>query len=85
MIPFKQDDLFANPEAAARELIRIMKAEMEKKERSFAYVGTVNSAFISASNVKSYSAGREFGLAKNWFKITRAGNEFHLTPEGEDA
>lgn len=56
MIPFKQDDPFTNPEAAARELIRIMKAEMETKERSFAYVGTVNSAFISASSVKSYSA-----------------------------
>jgi hypothetical protein len=82
---FKADDPFANPETAARELIRIMKAEMETKERPFAYVGTVNSVFISASCVKSYSAGRDFGMANNWFKIIRAGCEFHLTPEGEDA
>jgi hypothetical protein len=62
-----------------------MRSEMEVKERAFAYVGTVNSVFISVSSVTSYSAGRDFGIAKNWFKIIRAGNEFHLTPEGEDA
>lgn len=37
---------FAGSEAAARELIRICKTEMEQASRSFAYTGTVNFAFI---------------------------------------
>lgn len=62
-----------------------MKAEMEAKERSFAYGRTVNSVFILAGSVKSYSARRDYGIAKNWFKIIRVGCEFHLMPDDEDA
>jgi hypothetical protein len=45
MLPFKNDDPFAEPEGAARELIRICKAEMEATNRSFACTGSTNYEF----------------------------------------
>ncbi|BEV44663.1 hypothetical protein [Afipia carboxidovorans] len=87
MIPFKQDDLFTDPEDAARELIRLVKIEMEEKERPFAYTGTINNAFRAGgrSTVESYRAGRIYATEKGWLVIDLSGTRVTLTPEGEEA
>lgn len=87
MIPFKQDDLFTDPEDAARELIRLVKIEMEEKERPFAYTGTINNAFRAGgrSTVASYGAGINYAVERGWLAIDESGTRVHLTPEGEEA
>lgn len=87
MIPFKQDDLFTDPEDAARELIRLVKLEMEEKERPFAYTGTINLAFRCGgrSTVASYGVGMNYAVEKDWLAIDESGTRITLTPEGEDA
>lgn len=87
MIPFKSDDPFANPEAAARELIRLCKLEMETTGQPHAYTGTVNNAFKSEgrSTVASYGAGRDYAIAKGWLEIDISGTRIIITPAGKDA
>ncbi|CEG07010.1 hypothetical protein BN961_00391 [Afipia felis] len=84
---FKTDDPFANPEAAAKELIRLCKAEMEQANRSFAYTGTVNFTFIydGGGTPASYGAGRDYAINKGWLTIDESGSRIMITPEGEDA
>jgi hypothetical protein len=84
---FKTDDPFTNPEAAARELIRLCKLEMEETGQPHAYTGTVNNAFRSGgrSTVASYSAGRDYAIAQGWLVIDISGTRITVTPEGEDA
>ena len=84
---FKTDDPFANPEAAAKELIRLCKLEMETTGQPHAYTGTVNTAFTTGgrSTGASYGAGRDFAIAKGWLVIDISGTRITLTPEGEDA
>jgi hypothetical protein len=87
MLQFKADDQFANPEAAARELIRLIKREMEETGQPHAYTGTVNNVFRSEgrSTVASYGAGRDYAVEKGWLAIDESGTRITLTPEGEDA
>lgn len=89
MLPqmFKTDDPFANPEAAAKEFVRISKREMEETGRSVAFTGTVNTAFTTGgrSTVASYSAGRDFAIDQGWISIDGSGTRITVTPEGEDA
>lgn len=86
MIPLKSDDPFAKPEDAARELIRLCKAEMKESGLPFAYTGTVNHAFwMGRSTVASYGAGRDYAIAKGWLTIDESGTRITITPEGEEA
>lgn len=87
MLPYKNDDPFPNPEAAARELIRLCKLEMEETGLPYAYTGTVNNAFRheGRSTVESYRAGRIYAMDKGWLAIDESGSLITLTPEGEDA
>ena len=76
-----------NPEAAARELIRLCKLEMETTGQPHAYTGTVNNAFRWGGNstVASYAAGRDYAIVQGWLKINSGGTRFILTPDSEDA
>lgn len=84
---FKTDDPFAKPEAAARELIRLCKVEMEETGQPHAYTGTVNNAFRAGwrSTVESYGKGIDCAVAKGWLVIDISGTRITVTPEGEDA
>jgi hypothetical protein len=42
--PFKQDDAFANPEAAARKLVEIVREYQVNREEPHTYTGVVNAA-----------------------------------------
>lgn len=83
----KTDDPFSNPEAAAKELVRLAKREIEETGRAVAFTGTVNSAFTTGgrSTVASYSAGRDYAIDKGWLCIDGSGTRITVTPEGEDA
>lgn len=84
---FKSDRPFTSPEAAARELLRIYREFIAAKpDIPHTYTGITNSAFTDAGgSVAEYGAGRDFGIAQNWFRIDESGTRVYLLPEGKDA
>jgi len=85
MLHYKNDDPFAKPEDAARELIRLCKVEMEETGQPHAYTGSVNYAFTTGgrSAVASYGLGRDYAVAKGWLAVDESGSRITLTSEGE--
>jgi hypothetical protein len=83
---FKTDRIFGNPEAAARELLRIYRAAL-KDGAPHTYTGITNREFIYdvGGSVEEYASGRDFGIAQKWFRIDESGTRVFLLPEGEDA
>jgi hypothetical protein len=83
---FKGEEPFPTPELAAKELIRIAKAQMEETGYQVAYTGRWNSAFTSTGgSVEMYVTGRDFAIDKGWLMIDGSGTRVTITPEGEDA
>lgn len=79
---FKTDDPFTNPEAAAKEIVRLAKREMEETGYRVAFTGTVNSALTTGgrSTVPSYSAGRDYAIDNGWISIDGSGTRITVTP-----
>jgi hypothetical protein len=71
------------PEAAARELLRIAKSLL-KEGVGHTYTGIANSQFLytSCGSLDTYKAGRDFAIAKSWFKIDESGTRIFVLPEG---
>lgn len=81
---FKEDRPFGNPEAAARELLRIYRM-MLKDGAPHTYTGVTNTDFIRGDgSATEYAAGRDFGVAQKWFRIDESGTRVFLLPAGED-
>ncbi len=82
---FKTDRPFANPEAAARELLRIYRNAM-KDGATHTYTGITNREFIYdvGGSVEEYRSGVTFGAARKWFRIDESGTRVFLLPDGED-
>ncbi|MBB5051104.1 hypothetical protein HNQ36_001058 [Afipia massiliensis] len=83
---FKENRPYSNPEAAARELLRIYRAVL-KDGGTHTYTGITNREFIydAGGSVEEYAAGRDFGIAQKWFRIDESGTRVFLLPDGEDA
>lgn len=78
-IKFKEDAGFVSPEAAARKLVELAKAEMAGFGQPHAYTGTVNSSFTrSGGTVSQYRAGIEYAVAQGWLKVDLSGTRIHL-------
>jgi hypothetical protein len=57
-VKFVTDRSFADPEAAARKLLDIVRASIAESQLPFAYTGATNTAFTRAGGgVQEYSAG----------------------------
>lgn len=82
---FKNDRSLGSPEAAARELLRIYRAAL-KDDAPHTYTGITNREFIYevGGSVEEYAAGRDFGIARKWFRIDDSGTRVFLLPDGED-
>jgi hypothetical protein len=82
----KTDRPFADPEAAARELLRIYRMKLADGA-THTYPGVTNSHFIyeSGGSVAEYGAGRDFGFQQKWFRFDDSGTRVFLLPNGEDA
>ena len=83
---FKSDRSFAEPEAAARELLRIYRMKLADGA-PHTYTGVTNSEFIyqSGGSVAEYGAGRDFGFQQKWFRFDVSGTRVYLLPDCEDA
>lgn len=83
---FKSDRPFADPEVAARELLRIYRAAL-KDGAPHTYTGITNREFIHdvGGSVEDYRAGIGFGVTQKWFRIDDSGTRVFLLPDGEDA
>ena len=61
----------ADPAAAARKLLDLVRASIAESELPYAHTGRVNSAFLRAGgSVDDYSAGMDFAAAQKWFEST---------------
>ena len=75
---YKEDRPFAEPEAAARQLLAIILAR-NIDAGQYADVGATNTAFPEAGgSVAEYLAGEEFGIAQGWFEFDRSGTRIIL-------
>jgi hypothetical protein len=78
------DRPFAEPEAAARKLLEIVRAK-EIAVGQYTYTGVTNSAFVAAGgSVEEYSAGRKYATAQRWFEIDSSGTRIILLQAGAD-
>lgn len=82
---FKADCPFERPEAAARELLRIVKSRLTEGQ-PHTYTGVVNSEFLQSADtsVAMYSAGRDFAITNRWFEIDASGTRIFLLPAGAE-
>ena len=79
------DRTYAEPEAAARKLLDIVRASIAESKLPYAYTGATNIAFMRAGgSVPEYSAGVAFAKARHWFQIERSGTRIELLPDGAE-
>lgn len=79
------DRPFAEPEAAARKLLDIVRASIAESRLPHAYTGATNTAFLRAGgSVEEYTAGQNFGAAQKWLQIDRSGTRIALLPDGAE-
>ena len=76
---FKEDRPYASPEAAARKLLEIIRAEIAVSKLPYAYTGTWNSSFTrEGGSIAEYAEGRDYDIAQGWLKIDESGTR--VTP-----
>lgn len=87
-LKFKSDRPFADPEAAAIELLRIYREFIARRPEILrTYTGVTNSEFVhqSGGSVEEYAAGRNFGIARKWFRIDESGTRVFVLADGQGA
>ena len=76
---------YADPEAAARKLLDIVRASITASGLPHACSGATNTAFTQAGgSLQEYGASRDYAQAKLWFRIDRSGTRFELLPDGSE-
>jgi hypothetical protein len=82
---YAADRPFANPEAAARKLLDIVRASVAESGLRHAYTGAANAAFTRAGgSVPEYVAGRDHAVARRWIEIDPSGSRIILLPDGAE-
>jgi hypothetical protein len=74
-VKFTEDLPFADPEAAARKLLDIVRASIAQSGPPYACTGATDTDFLRAGgSVDEYSAGMKSAAAQKWLEINRFGN-----------
>lgn len=85
---FASDRPFASPEAAARELLQIYRKFIEENPHGdpFTQTGITNAEFIyrRGGSVAEYAAGRDYGIANQWFELFGGMTRVRILPAGEE-
>jgi hypothetical protein len=85
MNKFIGDRPYADPEAAARKLLDIVRGFIEQSGLSRTYTGVTNRAFLDAGGSPAeYTAGVKYAAAKNWFEVDRSGTRITVLPDGAE-
>jgi hypothetical protein len=77
-VKFTSDRRFADPDAAARKLLDIVRGSINESDLRHAYTGVTNTAFTRAGgSVHEYSIGMKHAAAQTWLRsIARARGVF---------
>lgn len=82
---FVSDRPFADPEAAARKLLDIVRASIAESGWPHAYTGATNSAFTDAGgSIQEYAAGMAYARERQWFRVDRSGTRIELLADGAE-
>lgn len=78
---YKQPRPFADPKAAAMEMLRIFRTAIAAKNDptlKHTYAGVTNHEFVwkSGGSVEEWGMGRDFGKAEGWWTIDGGGRIF---------
>jgi hypothetical protein len=85
MNKFIGDRPFADPEAAARKLLDIVRGFIEQSGLGRTYTGVTNRAFLEAGGSPAqYTAGVKYAAAQKWFEVDRSGTRITLLPDGAE-
>jgi hypothetical protein len=85
LMKFAGERPYADPEAAARKLLDIVRALIEQSGISHTYTGVTNSAFLTAGGSPAeYTAGVKYAAAQKWFEVDRSGTRITLLPDGAE-
>jgi hypothetical protein len=79
------DRPFADPEAAARKLLDIVRGSINESGLPHAYIGATNTAFTRAGgSVEEYSVGTKHAAAQKWFEVDTSGTRIVLLADGAE-
>lgn len=82
---FVTDRPYADPEAAARKLLDIVRASIAASGLPHAYTGSTNTAFTQGGgSLAEYSAGIAYATERQLFKIDRSGTRIEVLPDGAE-
>ena len=82
---FAADRPLADPEAAARKLLDIVRASIAESKLRHAYTGATNTAFTRAGgSVEEYGIGMKHAAAQKWFEVDRSGTQIVLLADGAE-
>jgi hypothetical protein len=78
-VKFATERPYADPEAAARLLLDIVRGSIVESDLPYAYTGATNSMFTRAGgSVAEYSAGIAYAVMQKWLIIDRSGTRVTL-------
>jgi hypothetical protein len=76
---------FANPVAAARKLLDIVRGSVAESKLPYAYTGATNTTFTQAGgSIEEYSVGVKHAAAQNWFEVDRSGTRIVLLADSAE-
>jgi hypothetical protein len=76
---------FANPEAAARKLLDIVRGSIAPSGLRYAYTGATNTEFTRAGgSIDEYSVGMKHAVAQKWFEVDTSGTRIVLLADGAE-
>jgi hypothetical protein len=82
---FAEDRPYADPEAAARRLLDIVRGSIVESELPYAYTGATNTMFTRAGgSIAEYSDGIAYATAQKWLKIDSSGTRITLLADGSE-
>jgi hypothetical protein len=76
---------YADPEAAARLLLDIVRGSIDESKLPYAYTGATNTAFTRAGgSIAEYTAGMAYTVAQKWLKIDSSGTRITILADGAE-
>jgi hypothetical protein len=76
---------YADPEAAARLLLDIVRGSIVESDLLYAYTGATNTTFTRAGgSVAEYAAGMAYAAEQKWLKVDSSGTRITLLADGAE-